>query len=110
MQWMVLLHCSSAQKPLNGSSFMSRMEVGDEMNVALAGRVATTSLRNSTNWALVWRLAVLARTCPVARLQVRIERKSAVAKVFESVAFGASGRERQHAQACLGLSQASRTY
>ena len=55
-----------AQKALNGCSFMSGKVVSYDMNVGFGGLGSDTSARNSTNSALVWRSAVLARTWPVA--------------------------------------------
>ena len=55
-----------AQKALKGCSFMSRKVVSYDMNVGFGGLGSDHLGENSTNSALVWRSAVLARTWPVA--------------------------------------------
>ena len=84
-----------AQKALNGCRFMSRKVVGDDMNTGF-GRLSSDHLGKkfhelSAGMAVCCLSQDLASGC----VQGRIERKSAVAKVFESVTFGPSGREGQ---------------
>ena len=55
-----------AQKILNGCSFMSRKVVGDDMNVGFSGLSCDHLGEKLHELALVWRLAVLPRTWPVA--------------------------------------------
>ena len=84
-----------AQKSLNGCSFMSRKVVGDDMKRCF-GRLRSDHLGKKFH-ELSARVTVscLRQDFAGGRVQGRIERKSAVAKVFESVTFGPSGREGQ---------------
>ena len=84
-----------AQELLNGSRFMSRKVVGDDMKRCF-GRLRSDHLGKKFH-ELSARLTVscLRQDFAGGRVQGRIERKSAVAKVFESVTFGSPRRERQ---------------
>ena len=84
-----------AQEALDRFSLMSREVVGNNMNLSVGGlsgdHLAQELYKLSTGMAV----GCLAQDFAGGRVQGRIERKSAVAKVFESVTFGPSGRERQ---------------
>ena len=84
-----------AQKALNGCSFMSRKVVGDDMNVDFGGLSSDDLGEKLHELSAGVAVGCLAQDFAGGRVQGRIERKSAVAKVFESVTFGPSGRERQ---------------
>jgi hypothetical protein len=96
-----------AQKALNACRFMSRKVVGDDMNTGF-GRLSSNHLGKKLH-ELGAGVAVscLSQDLAGGRVQGRIERKSAVAKGFESVTFGPSRRERQEGiQTVQGLNGA----
>jgi hypothetical protein len=84
-----------AQEALDRFSLMSREVVGNNMNLSVGGlsgdHLAQELYKLSTGMAV----GCLAQDFAGGRVQGRIEGKSAVAKVFESVTFGAPRRERQ---------------
>ena len=84
-----------AQKSLNGCSFMSRKVVGDDMNMGFSGLSGDHLGEKLHELGAGVTVSCLSQDLAGGRVQGRIERKSAVAKVFESVTFGPSGRERQ---------------
>jgi hypothetical protein len=84
-----------AQKSLNGGSFMSRKVVGDDMNMGFSGLSGDDLGEKLHELGAGVTGSGLSEDLAGGRVQGRIERKSAVAEVFESVTFGPSGRERQ---------------
>src|SRR4029453_10128713 len=85
-----------AQKALNSCSFMSRKVVGDDMNMGFGGLSSDHFGEKLHELGAGMTGSCLSQDLAGGRVQGRIERKSAVAKVFESVAFGPARRERQH--------------
>ena len=84
-----------AQKMVNGGSFMSRKVVGDDVNLGFNGLSCDHLGEKLYELGAGVTMSSLSQDLAGGRVQGRIERKSAVAKVFESVTFGPSGRERQ---------------
>jgi len=86
---------TDAQKLLNGFSFMSRKVVGDDMNMGFGGLSSDHLGEELHELGAGVTVSCLSQDLAGGRIQGRIERKSAVAKVFESVTFGPARRERQ---------------
>src|SRR4029077_5602975 len=87
-----------AQKALNGFSFMSRKVVGDDMNMGFGGLSSDHLGEELHELGAGVTVSCLSQDLAGGRIQGRIERKSAVAKVFESVTFGperAARRDRE---------------
>jgi hypothetical protein len=84
-----------AQKPLNGCSFMSRKVVGDDMNIGFGGLSSDHFGEKLHELGAGMTGSCLSQDLAGGRVQGRIEGKSAVTEVFESVTFGPSRRERQ---------------
>src|SRR6476660_133307 len=84
-----------AQKPLNSCSFMSRKVVGDDMNMGFGGLSSDHFGEKLHELGAGMTGSCLSQDLAGGRVQGRIEGKSAVAKVFESVTFGPARRERQ---------------
>ena len=84
-----------AQKILNGCSFMSRKVVGDDMNMGFSGLSCDHLGEKLYELGAGVTVSGLSQDLAGGCVQGRIERKSAVTKVFESVTVGPSGRERQ---------------
>ena len=80
-----------AQKALNRCRFMSRKVVGDDMNTGF-GRLSSDHLgKKFHELSAGMAVSCLSQDLAGGRVQGRIKRKSAVAKVFESVTFGPPG-------------------
>jgi hypothetical protein len=84
-----------AQEALDRFSLMSREVVGDNMNFGVGGLSGHHLTQELHKLSAGMAVGCLAKDFAGGRVQGRIERKSAVAKVFESVTFGATRRERQ---------------
>lgn len=82
---------TDAQKLLNGFSFMSRKVVGDDMNMGFGGLSSDHLGEELHELGAGVTVSCLSQDLAGGRIQGRIERKSAVAKVFESVTFGRPG-------------------
>ena len=84
-----------AQKALNGCSFMSRKVVSYDMNVGFGGLGSDHLGEKLHELSAGVAVSCLSQDLAGGRVQGRIERKSTVAKVFETVTFGPARRERQ---------------
>ena len=82
-----------AQKALNGCSFMSRKVVSYDMNVGFGGLGSDHLGEKFHELSAGVAVSCLSQDLAGGRVQGRIERKSTVAKVFETVTFG-PGPER----------------
>ena len=74
---------------------MSRKVVGDDMNLGIGGLSGDHLAQKLYKLCAGVTAGRPAQDFAGGRVQGRVERKSAVAKVFESVTFGAPRRKRQ---------------
>ena len=84
-----------AQEALDRFSLMSREVVGNNMNLSVGGLSGDHLAQELYKLSPGMAVGCLAQDFAGGRVQGRIEGKSAVAKVFESVTFGAPRRKRQ---------------